>query len=43
MAQPIIFVVYGSALAAGQANAVAWAVGNVLLSVLFRNELFLWR
>ena len=43
LAQPILFVVYGSALAAGQANPVAWAVGNVLLSVLFRNELFLWR
>ena len=27
---------------AGKPHAVGWTVGNVLISVLFRNELFLW-
>ena len=27
---------------AGHTHAIAWAVGNVLVSVMFRNELFLW-
>ena len=27
---------------AGHDHAIAWAVGNVLVSVMFRNELFLW-
>ena len=27
---------------AGHNHAIAWAVGNVLVSVMFRNELFLW-